>query len=121
MNALKDLLETVPETVAALNEVMQENPKMKVAGIQSSLKATIQKDELAVVTQEALNMSKRVGSLENNLAKARRDSLLRARLIMWMRAPLQANPEAWEAELEPIWNEWMQQADTADGGRKVEL
>ena len=30
MNALKDLLETVPETVAALNEVMQENPKMKV-------------------------------------------------------------------------------------------
>ena len=64
MNALKDLLETVPETVAALNEVMQENPKMKVAGIQSSLKATIQKDELAVVTPEALNMSKRVGSLE---------------------------------------------------------
>ena len=41
--------------------------------------------------------------------------------MLWMRAHLQANSEAWEAERVHIWNEWMEQADTAAGGRKVEL
>lgn len=123
MNAMKDLLGNDPETVAAIDQVMQEIPKMKAADVQSSsLKDMIEEDELAVSTQEALKMLK-LGSLEMILEK--RDEILNAviesgKIDAVNAARFQAIPEAWESELKYIWSELMKQAD-AEAATRSEL
>lgn len=109
MEELKEMLGDDPETLAAIEQVVAEIPKMKAEDIQSNLKEMIAEDEVQAATNMALQM------LQDNenaweTVWEKRDDILQAVLESGQVAPMdavrfKADPKEWEAELKHIWEE----------------
>lgn len=118
MQELQAMFGDDPDATAAIEEVMQEIPKMKSANdVQASLQDLIREDEIAVATSDALKLLQQDGSWDT--IWERRDDILEAVLASGQIDPadaarFRASKDDWEAELVHIWNELQKQAGAAE-------
>lgn len=116
MGDLKKMLGDDPETLAAIEQVVAEIPKMKESDVKKSLKEMVEEDEIATATRDALKLL-RSGAWDTIWDQ--RDQILEAVLASGKISPMdaarfRASPEEWEAELKHIWSELKKQAAAED-------
>lgn len=112
MNELKEMLGNDPETLAAINEVMEEMKQMDAADIKSSLEQMVADDEVAKATQDALKLIHK-SSWETIWEKQADilDAVIQSGQISAEDAALfKSDQDKWEMELRFIWNELQKQA-----------
>jgi hypothetical protein len=118
MMELQQMLGDDPETMAAIQQVIEEIPNMKTGDVQSSLEIMVAEDELQAATNDALKMLQSSEHAWESIWE-QRDQLLDAVLATGKIAPMdaarfQADPKEWEAELKHIYQELQKQAATAE-------
>jgi hypothetical protein len=112
VEAMKDLQEMLgddPEMLAAIEQVMEEIPKMKPEDIKSNLMEIIAEDEVQAATYTALQMLQDTENAWETVWE-KRDEILKAVLESGEVAPMdaarfQADPKEWEATLKSIWED----------------
>jgi len=112
MEELKKMLGDDPETLEAIQHVMNELPKMKSEDVQSSLNDMIADDEIAAATNDALKL---LGHSHWDQIWEQQDVILQAVIQSGQiseedTALFTSDNAAWEKELRFIWNELQRQA-----------
>lgn len=112
MQELVELLGDDPETRSAIQELLNEIPKMEASDVRSSLKDMVADDEIAVATQDALKILRKS---DWDSIWDKRETILEAvirsgKISVEDAAKLKSDKAAWEAELKFIWNELQKQA-----------
>lgn len=114
---LKEMLGDDPETLAAIDQVLAEIPKIKDGdgedSVKRSLKQMVADDEVAAATHEALKMLQHADAWEQIWEK--RDLILDAVIASGQISDedaikFKADSGAWENELKFIWGELKKQA-----------
>lgn len=111
MRDLIALLGDDPETLAAIQQVLDEIPNMKHSEIQSSLKDMVAQDEIAAATEDALHM---LASAEWNQIWEKQALILEAVIESGNISEEDAQRYKsdviiWEHDLKQIWSELQQQ------------
>ena len=111
MRDLIALLGDDPETLAAIQQVLDEIPNMKHSEIQSSLKDMVAQDEIAAATEDALHM---LASAEWNQIWEKQALILEAVIESGNISEedtqrYKSDVSIWEHDLKQIWSELQQQ------------
>lgn len=118
MKELQALLGDDPETLGAMQEVMNEIENMDASGVKSPLKDMIAEDDVALATQDALEILRKT---DWETIWEKRSDILDAVIQSGQISPedaalFKSDKEAWEKELKFIWGELQKQAKTGGNG-----
>ena len=116
MAELRAMLGDDPETIEAINQVMNEISTMDKSQIEGSLKDMVEQDEIRVAMKDALEMLKdgQWDVIWEHRMLIRDAVIDSGKISPDDAAKFKTDDVAWEKELKFIWNELQKQANAMD-------